>query len=139
MNNLVLVPVSPGDVLDRLSILQIKENHVSSEQQKQIIKKESELFEKAWIERFGDNPKSSEYFTDLLLVNLELWKLEDDVRTCEKSCQFGNDFINSARKIYLTNDKRAGLKSQINKKLNSSIYDVKIFLLNYKELIDETS
>ena len=138
MKNILSVPVSPGEVLDRLSILQIKENHASSEQQKQIIKKESELFEKAWIDCFGNNPKISNDFTDLLFINSELWNLENDVRACEKSCQFGNDFINSARKIYLTNDKRADAKASINKKLHSDIFDIKIFLLNNKESINES-
>lgn len=127
MNNLLLIPVSPGDVLDRLSILQIKYDNSHLDHQKKIIKTETELLEKAWHDCFGENPKNRMEFADLLLINSELWKLEDNVRALEKLQAFKEDFINTARKIYLTNDKRAHLKESINKTLKSVIYDIKIF------------
>lgn len=127
MNNLVLVPVSPGDVLDRLSILHIKEINAHSKEKQQIIKKESELIERAWITCFGDSPKNRKEFDELLLINSELWKLEDEIRSYENLQIFEKDFISAARKIYLTNDKRARLKANINKIFNSDLYDIKLF------------
>ena len=115
----ITIPISIGELLDKISILQIKSQYtdniyVSKELESLIeIAKEKKVFD-------------FKYFDQLLEVNQKLWKVEDELRVHEKSQDFGDTFINLARSVYITNDKRSSIKNEINQKYNSSYREVKI-------------
>ncbi len=115
----ITIPISVGELLDKISILQIKSQHtdniyVNKELESLIkIAKEFKVFD-------------FKYFDQLLKVNQKLWEIEDELRVLEKSKDFGDSFINLARSVYITNDKRSLIKKEINEKYNSSYREVKI-------------
>lgn len=118
--NLPLVPTSNGELLDKITILQIK----SKKSNNQYIHKE--LNELIKIAEDFDVYKQS-YLDDLLSVNLQLWDIEDRLRDLEKIQKFDDEFIDLARKVYITNDKRAAIKKQINLETQSAYQEVKLY------------
>tara|TARA_R100000005_G_C4839290_1_gene111585 strand:- start:10 stop:384 length:375 start_codon:yes stop_codon:yes gene_type:complete len=117
----ITIPISVGELLDKISILQIKSQHtdniyVTKELESLIeIAKQFEVFD-------------FKYFDQLFEVNHKLWKIEDKLRALEKSQDFGDTFINLARSVYITNDRRSLIKKEINEKYNSSYREVKIHI-----------
>ena len=115
----ITIPISVGELLDKISILQIKSQYtdnvyVNKELESLIeIAKQFEVFD-------------FKYFDQLLEVNQKLWRIEDELRVHEKSQDFGDTFINLARSVYITNDRRSLIKKEINEKYNSSYREVKI-------------
>ena len=115
----ITIPISVGELLDKISILHIKSQHtdniyVNKELESLIeIAKEFKVFD-------------FKYFDQLLQVNQKLWKIEDELRVHEKSQDFGDAFVNLARSVYITNDKRSSIKKEINQKYNSLFREVKI-------------
>ena len=115
----ITIPISVGELLDKISIHQIKSQHtdniyVNKELESLIeIAKEFKVFD-------------FKYFDQLLKVNQKLWEIEDELRVLEKLQDFGDDFVNLARSVYITNDKRSLIKKEINEKYNSSYREVKI-------------
>ena len=115
----ITIPISVGELLDKISILHIKSQHtdniyVNKELESLIeIAKEFKVFD-------------FKYFDQLLEVNQKLWKIEDELRILEKSQDFGDAFIEFARSVYITNDRRFSIKKEINEKYNSSFIEVKI-------------
>ena len=118
------VPVSFGELLDKLSILKIKLEMISDEKKLADISLEESL-----LQELVDSLKldTSELFADLLRVNKELWKIEDDIREKERKSEFDEDFIKLARSVYVTNDQRFDIKSRINLKFGSEIKEVKSY------------
>ena len=115
----ITIPISVGELLDKISILQIKSQYTNSV----YVNKELEsLIEIAKENKVFD----FKYFDQLLIVNQKLWKIEDELRILEKSQDFGDAFINLARSVYTTNDRRSSIKKEINEKYNSSYREVKI-------------
>ena len=115
----ITIPISVGELLDKISILQIKSQYTDNV----YVNKELEsLIEIAKENKVFD----FKYFDQLLEVNQKLWKIEDELRVHEKSQDFGDTFINLARSVYTTNDKRSSIKREINHKYNSSFKEVKI-------------
>ena len=115
----IIIPISVGELLDKISILQIKSQYTDN----MYVNKELEsLIEIAKDFKVFD----FKYFDQLLEVNQKLWKIEDELRIHEKSKDFGDAFINLARSVYITNDKRSSIKKEINQKYNSSYREVKI-------------
>ena len=114
------IPVSVGELLDKISILSIKSQHTSNE----YIKKElQELIQIAQEHKVYD----ASYVSKLLTINRKLWKIEDELRLQEKNNEFNKEFIHNAREVYKTNDERAKVKREINEKYNSSIREIKIY------------
>ena len=115
----ITIPISVGELLDKISILQIKSQYTDNVY---VNKELDSLIEIAKQFKVFD----FKYFDQLLEVNQKLWKIEDELRIHEKSKDFGDAFINLARSVYITNDKRSSIKNEINQKYNSSYREVKI-------------
>ena len=123
----ILTEISAGELLDKISILEIKLNNIKDKEKLVDINKEYESLEdtrKSNIEMTEDLQK---LINQLIEINLKLWNIEEEKRICEKSEDFGNNFINLARNVYKNNDKRAKIKSDINKLLGSNIKEVKSY------------
>ena len=109
------VEVSNGELLDKLTILELKMSNISDE--KKLINVEKEYNElnplaKLLFEKFKEELLIK--YKELSLINSQLWKIEDDIRECEKNKNFGEKFVELARAVYFTNDKRSEVKKQIN-------------------------
>ena len=116
----IQIPISVGELLDKISILSIKSQHTESE----YVKKELQDLIKISQEH---QVYDVNYVSQLLQVNRKLWNIEDDLRVLEKLKIFDQDFIELARNVYVTNDQRASIKKEINKKYNSSYREVKVY------------
>ena len=109
------VQVSNGELLDKLTILELKMSNISDDKKLINVKKEfNELspLAKLLFEKFKDELLIK--YKELALINSQLWKIEDDIRECEKNKNFGEKFVELARTVYFTNDKRSDVKKQIN-------------------------
>jgi DNA-binding transcriptional regulator PaaX len=116
----VVVPISVGELLDKISILEIKSMFINNEY---VIKELEELNQiKNTLKQF-----TLEYMNELREVNKKLWKIEDELRELEKKQDFGERFVELARSVYITNDKRADIKKQINKSCNSEYREIKLY------------
>lgn len=116
----ITVPVSVGELLDKITILHIKNLHAENE----YVKKElNDLIDIAKDHQVY----LKEYVDKLYEVNSLLWNVEDELRKLEKEENFGENFIRFARSVYVLNDERAAIKKEINEKLNSEYQEVKIF------------
>lgn len=118
--NCPLVPVSIGELLDKITILQIKSEHTGS----RFVHKE--LYDLTKIaQELGVYKK--EYLDQLLEVNRKLWAVEDELRDHEKRFVFDDEFVRLARSVYVTNDKRSRIKKEINEETNSEYSEVKLY------------
>ena len=118
------IEVSNGELVDKLSILEIKLNKIQDSEKLKNINKEYSLLEKAAsliIKR--DDP----LYRQLLDINQKLWDIEDRIRELEKNKDFGPDFIETARMVYVNNDLRAKIKQKINLKTNSDLFEEKSY------------
>ena len=109
------VEVSNGELLDKLTILELKMSNISDDKKLINVNKEyNELspLAKLLFEKFKDELLKK--YKELALINSQLWKIEDDIRECEKNKNFGEKFVELARAVYFTNDKRSDVKKQIN-------------------------
>ena len=109
------VEVSNGELLDKLTILELKMSNISDDKKLINVRKEfNELnpLAKLLFEKFKDELLIK--YKELALINSQLWKIEDDIRECEKNKNFGEKFVELARAVYFTNDKRSNVKKQIN-------------------------
>jgi len=109
------VEVSNGELLDKLTILELKMSNISDDKKLINVKKEyNELspLAKVLFKKFKDELLSK--YKELALINSQLWKIEDDIRECEKNKKFDEKFVELARAVYFTNDKRSDVKKQIN-------------------------
>ena len=123
----ILTEISAGELLDKISILEIKLNNIKDKEKLVDINKEYESLEdtrKSNIEMTEDLQK---LINQLIEINLKLWNIEEEKRICEKNEDFGNNFIKLSRNVYKNNDKRAKIKSDINKLLGSNIKEVKSY------------
>ena len=115
----IQIPISIGELLDKISILSIKSQHTTN----QYVSKElHDLISIAKKHQVYDDF----YLAKLLSTNQKLWKIEDDLRVLEKSQDFGEEFIELARSVYKTNDLRASIKKEINEKYKSSYQEIKV-------------
>jgi predicted nucleic acid-binding Zn-ribbon protein len=115
----IVIPVSVGELLDKISILEIKSRFTDNEY---VLKELNDLNQiKDTFTQF-----TNEYMNELREVNQKLWKIEDELRELEKKADFGEKFIKLARSVYITNDKRAEIKRKINDLCNSEYKEIKI-------------
>ena len=124
----ILSEISAGELLDKISILEIKLDKVKNANNHEEISKEYKLLKKAEKLNIESTEKISELFKKIKEVNLKLWDIEDKIRICEKNKDFGENFIKLARAVYSTNDKRSNIKSEINKFLGSNIKEIKQYV-----------
>ncbi len=123
----IFIPVAPGELLDKLSILEIKKDNVTDQNKLQNIKYELELLEKTKANTLPDSPKLRDLYQDLKATNQKLWIIEDDIRHCERQKQFGDTFVELARAVYITNDQRCEIKRRINDYLGSKLIEEKSY------------
>ena len=123
---LINTPVSLGELLDKISILIIKEKNIADTQKQYHIKNELEALNKT-LENSISRSQVKEYIEKLIEINSKLWLIEDDIRDCERKKQFDQKFIDLARAIYITNDRRSEIKLEINKKFGSELVEVKSY------------
>lgn len=121
MNDSINVPISLGELWDKYSILIIKKNKIKNNDKLKHIDREIEQLEPI-VHKFKINEN---YYNELLDINTILWDIEDTLREKEKKMAFDEDFIYMARCVYINNDKRAHIKSTINKVYNSLLVEVK--------------
>ncbi len=121
------VPVSPGELIDKITILEIKSERIQDKDNLEFIQTELKLLSDVFSRKTAMHAKLQELKLELKKVNESLWQIEDDIRICEKEKNFGDRFIELARSVYITNDKRAELKGRINKLLDSNIQEVKSY------------
>ena len=124
---IINTPISIGELLDKISILKIKQKKIIDISKNQLVIDELRLLEKALKDSLDLSSQINNYINDLEQINLKLWEVEDDLRNCERKKVFDNHFISMARSVYLINDKRSNLKLEINKKFNSKIVEVKSY------------
>ncbi len=117
--------ISAGELLDKISILEIKIDKIKDKDNQIEINKEYKILKETKDLNIKTTTKIESLFSELKRINLNLWYIEDKIRICEKNKDFGKNFIDLARNVYLNNDKRAKIKSEINKLLDSNIKEIK--------------
>ena len=123
----VLVEVSPGEIIDKITILEIKSERMENELKLINVRHELDILSSTRDTNIIGSRRLSELTTNLKSVNEMLWKIEDDIRDCEAAKDFSQIFIDLARAVYVTNDKRAELKREINLLLGSNIIEEKSY------------
>jgi adenine C2-methylase RlmN of 23S rRNA A2503 and tRNA A37 len=126
----ILSEISAGELLDKISILEIKLEKIEDKNNREEIKKEYKILKEIQNSSIKFDDKIKELFSSIKVINIKLWNVEDELRVCEKNKDFGKNFIELAREVYLNNDKRSKIKSEINKRLGSNIREVKQYV-NY--------
>jgi len=124
---IVNAPISVGELMDKISILKIKKKNITDEKKLLFINEELQLLSSTLNAVVQDN-KINEFLDKLIEVNSKLWKIEDDIRLCERNKKFNQHFIDLARAVYITNDKRADIKLAINNHFGSTLVEVKSYI-----------
>jgi len=128
----VLSEISPGELLDKISILEIKLEKVKDKDRQKRIKNEYDILKKVQNSYIEMSDKIKDLYRSVGNVNIKLWDIEDKIRICEQNKDFGKNFIELARGVYFNNDKRAELKNEINEILKSNIREIKQFVDYFK-------
>ena len=123
---MINIPISIGELIDKISILQIKKNNITNEKKLILIKKEFLLLQSI-LSNISEDKKVNEYLNKLIEINSKLWSIEDDIRDCEKNKNFDQKFIDLARSVYINNDIRSEIKLEINNYFGSTLVEVKSY------------
>ena len=123
----ILTEISAGELLDKISILEIKLDNIKDKDKLIEVNKEYKSLEETKKSNIEINENLEKLVNQLKEINLKLWNIEEQKRLCEKNSDFGKNFIQLSRNVYLNNDKRAKIKSDINKLLGSNIKEVKSY------------
>ena len=121
----ILAEISAGEFFDKLSILEIKLNKIKDLVLLNEVKKEYEILNETKNKNINFSKEIEILYKDLKETNEKLWKIEDEIRLCEKNSDFKDKFIQLSRDVYFTNDKRSKTKSEINKISGSNIIEIK--------------
>ena len=121
----ILSEISAGELFDKISILEIKLEKIQDKNDLKEINKEYIILKNVKNLNMKPSDKIEKLFKEIKKVNKKLWKIEDDIRICENKKDFSKMFIELARNVYFNNDKRAKIKSEINKILGSNIKEIK--------------
>ena len=125
--NEIRIPISPGELLDKITILQIKAERIADPAKVANVTTELNMLEQVWRETVTDDAEIRALSAELKSINEALWEIEDDIRDEERNRRFGERFIELARAVYVTNDERANAKKKVNLHLNSSIVEEKSY------------
>ena len=125
--NELLVPVSPSELLDKMTILEIKSERINDTKKVMNVRHELELLSKVWSASVTEDKVIANLRQQLKTINETLWEIEDDIRSEEQQNRFGKEFIELARAVYITNDKRAQIKKDVNLYLGSEIIEEKSY------------
>ena len=123
--NKILVQVSVGELLDKISILEIKKNRIKDSNKLKFINEEYEVLKNELEKNIKIDEKLAKFFTALKNVNSKLWIIEDEKRKCEKESDFEENFIRLSRDVHFLNDTRAKIKLDINNHTGSKIKEIK--------------
>lgn len=124
----ILVPTAPGELIDKLTILRLKEERIEDAAKVANVRVEKEALMATADQHIPPSEALNALWDALYRINSDLWVIEDDIRTCEANSDFGPDFIRLARAVYVTNDKRAAVKKQINVLLGSDLIEEKSYV-----------
>ena len=127
MSDQINVPISPGELVDKITILEIKKEFIKNDSKLKNINHEYDLLMQIYTTQISETVGISELKNKLKEINLELWKIEDDIRDCEREKSFSDTFIELARSVYFTNDRRSKVKLEINLLLNSNLVEEKSY------------
>ena len=123
---LINTPISLGELVDKISILIIKQKNITDETKLDHVKKELDFLQKTLM-NYVQQEEINTYLENLININSKLWNIEDDIRECERKKLFDQTFIDLARSVYFTNDERAKVKNDINKAFGSELVEVKSY------------
>ena len=123
---LINTPISLGELVDKISILIIKQKNITDETKLDHVKKELDFLQKTLM-NYVQQEEINNYLENLININSKLWNIEDDIRDCERKKLFDQTFIDLARSVYFTNDERAKVKNDINKTFGSELVEVKSY------------
>ena len=123
--NKILVEVSVGELLDKLSILEIKKIRIKDPSKLNFINEEYDILKNQFEKNVKTDDKLNDLFKELKDINNKLWDIENEKRLCEKNSDFGDVFIKTSRDIHFLNDKRGNIKLEINNHTGSKIKEIK--------------
>ncbi|MDB5546225.1 MAG: hypothetical protein JWO64_3374 [Hyphomicrobiales bacterium] len=123
----IRIEVAPGEIIDKLTILEIKRERIGDEAKRRNVSYEWDVLTRDLVAAVPATPELDALRAKLKEINLTLWVIEDDIRDCERAKDFGSKFVELARAVYFTNDQRAAVKRQINELLNSAIIEEKSY------------
>jgi len=123
---LVNISVSLGELVDKISILKIKQKNIKETSKLENVNKELASLNNT-LKKYINEQELDNYLNALLDINTKLWNIEDDIRKCERLKKFDQTFIDLARSVYFTNDERAKIKNDINKIFGSELVEVKSY------------
>ena len=123
--NKILIEVSVGELLDKISILEIKKEKIKNQENLKFINEEHKILKDQLDKNVNSDKKLDELFQSLKKINAKLWIIEDDKRLCEKNSDFGENFIKLSRDVHFLNDNRAKIKLEINIYTGSKIKEIK--------------
>ena len=123
---LINTPISLGELVDKISILIIKQKNIIDETKLDHVKKELNFLQKTLM-NYVQQEEINNYLENLININSKLWNIEDDIRECERKKLFDQSFIDLARSVYFTNDERAKLKNHINNTFGSELVEIKSY------------
>ncbi len=123
--NKIIVEISIGELLDKISILEIKQEKIKDPEKLKFIFKEHSILKNQMKNNIKSDDKLNKLFQSLKEINAKLWIIEDDKRKCEKDKDFGDNFIRLSRDVHFLNDNRAKIKLEINKYTGSIIKEIK--------------
>ena len=123
--NKILVEVSVGELLDKISILEIKKDKIKDPEKLEYILDELSILKEEFKNNIKSDKKLDELYQSLKIINARLWVIEDDKRNCEKEKNFTENFIKLSRDVHILNDDRAKIKLKINEHTGSKIKEIK--------------
>ena len=123
----ILVPTAPGELIDKLTILRLKEERIADAAKLANVRHEAAVLAATAEAAIPRDARLSALWDELYGINADLWVIEDDIRACEAAQDFGAEFVRLARAVYVTNDRRAAVKKAINLHLGSALVEEKSY------------
>lgn len=123
----ILAPISAGELVDKITILRVKAERIGDAAKEANVRKELALLEGIAAEKLTSSAELDRLTAELTDINAALWDIEDGKRACERRQEFGPEFVQLARRVYMDNDKRAAVKRQINALTGSDIVEEKSY------------
>ena len=127
--NKILVEISVGDLLDKISILEIKKEKIKESEKLKFINNEYKVLKSELVNNVNSDEKLDKLFKSLKEINSKLWDIENDKRLCEKNSDFGEKFIKLSRDVHFLNDNRSKIKLEINNHTYSKIKEIKEYTI----------
>jgi hypothetical protein len=124
---MIEIPISPGELIDRITILEIKREQLRCPEKRDNVIKELRLLKNVRDFEVQPSPEISTLTAQLKAINQALWNIEDAIRACEQQANFGEDFVDLARSVYRRNDERSRIKRDINDILGSEVIEEKSY------------